>query len=156
MLYNAESMLSSLNVEQRACYERILDSVTQPVATQFFLQGPAGTGKTFLYRCLCGTLCAQGKIVLCVASSGIAAQLMPGGIISHSRFRIPLDIHEDAVCSITRTSDLAALLKATSLIIWDEVPMQNKHCITAVDLRLVALSKAARSDIRVIEQTASS
>jgi len=37
------------------------------------------------------------------------------------------------MCSITRTSDLAALLQITRLIIWDEVPMQHKYCFGAVD-----------------------
>jgi len=128
-----QAMVGSLNLEQRNVYDTILNSMEDSLATQYFLQGPAGTGKTFLYRCICGTLRAQGKIVLCVASSGIAAQLLPGGLTSHSRFRIPLIIHEDSVCSISHGSDLAALLENTDLIIWDEVPMQHKHCFTAVD-----------------------
>ena len=131
-----ERMVSSLNPEQRRSYDTILGSLTQPIATQFFIQGPAGTGKTFLYRCLCGTLRAQGKVVLCVASSGIAAQLLPGGVTSHSRFKIPLQVHEDTICSVTRSSDLAALLQVTELIIWDEVPMQHKYCFMAVDKML--------------------
>ena len=128
--------MASLNPQQRICYNRILSCLTEPTTTQVFLQGPAGMGKTFLYRCLCGMLCAQNKVVLCVASSGIAAQLLPGGITSHLRFRIPLNVHEDSICSITRTSELAALFQMTDLIIWDEVPMQHKYCFAAVDKML--------------------
>ena len=131
-----EAMLLSLNTEQQHSYNEIINSLEDPIATRFFLQGPAGTGKTFLYRSLCGTLRAQGKIVLCIASSGIAAQLLPGGITSHSRFRIPLIINEDSICSITRGSNLAALLQQTDLIIWDEVPMQHKYCFMAVNRAL--------------------
>ena len=132
----AESMLPMLNEQQLDSYHTILSSLDQPSAKQFFLHGPAGTGKTFLYKCLCSTLRAQGKIVLCVASSGIAAQLLPGGVTSHSRFKIPLNIHEDSICSITKTSSLAELRRSTSLIIWDEVPMQHKHCFDTVSKTL--------------------
>jgi len=133
---NMESLVPKLNAEQRTSYDLILNSLEQSEATQFFLQGPAGTRKTFLYGGLCSTLRAQGKIVLCVASSGMAAQLLPGGRTSHFQFKIPLNIHEDSICSITHTSNLAHLLRATSLIIWDEVPMQHKYCFEAVSKAL--------------------
>ena len=48
------------------------------------------------------TLRAQGKIVLCVASSGIAALILRGGRTAHSTFRIPIDVHEDTVCEIPK------------------------------------------------------
>lgn len=50
----------------------------------FFLDGPAGTGKTILYKALCYNIHAWNKIVLCVASSGFAALLLPGGHTSHT------------------------------------------------------------------------
>jgi hypothetical protein len=128
-----QTLVPMLNEKQLESYNSIMRSLEQPIATHFFLQGPAGTGKTFLYRCICSSLRAQGKIVLCVASSGIAAQLLPGGKTSHSRFKIPLNIHEDSICSITKTSDLAQLIRSTHLIIWDEVPMQHKYCFEAVN-----------------------
>ncbi|KAL8135484.1 hypothetical protein AgCh_010212 [Apium graveolens] len=45
----------------------------------FFIYGSGGCGKTFLWRTLICKLRAEGEIVLPVASSGIAAILMPGG-----------------------------------------------------------------------------
>lgn len=38
--------------------------------------------------------------VLCCASFGIAALLLPGGRTSHSRFKIPLEITESSMCNI--------------------------------------------------------
>ena len=75
--------------------------------------GPAGTGKTFLYNCLCSYLRARGKIVLCVASSGIAAQLLPGGRTAHLRFKIPLSNAAITGCNITSNSALAQLIRKT-------------------------------------------
>jgi hypothetical protein len=140
----ADRMQGQLNEEQVACFNDIVAAVElyeqdpqqQTSSKAFFLHGPAGTGKTFLYNCLCSHLRAQGKIVLCVASSGIAAQLLPGGRTAHSRFKIPLSNDVNAVCNITRNSPLAELIRNTSLIIWDEVPMQHKACFEAVNRTL--------------------
>jgi PIF1-like helicase len=110
--------------------------MNDPHSAHFFLQGYAGTGKTFLYQTICHHFRAQVKIVLCVASSRIAALLLPGGTTSHSRFRIPLDIHENSICNIRKGSQLAALIEKTDLIIWDEVPMQHKYCFDAVSTTL--------------------
>lgn len=74
-----------LNIQQKHAYDTIVDAVaTDSEHAHFFLQGAGGTGKPFLYRALCNHFRAQGQIVLCVASSGIAAELLPGGRTSHS------------------------------------------------------------------------
>jgi len=99
----------------------------------FFLHGPGGTGKTYVYNTLCYFLHGQGFIVLCVASSGIAALLLIGGRTAHSCFKIPIDIHESSLCGIKKNSQLAALIKATDLVIWDKAPMQSRHIHEAVD-----------------------
>jgi len=93
-----ESMHEKLNEEQVACFNAIVaavDSHEQDPQQQMpsgacFLHGLGGTGKTFLYNCLCSHFRVQGKVGLCVASSGIDAQLLPGGRTAHSRFKIPL------------------------------------------------------------------
>ena len=129
----AEQRRDMLNSGQAQCFQRIVNSLEQnPHRSHFFLQGPAGTGKTFLYNYLCCYYRGQGKIVICVASSGIASLLLPGGQTSHSRFKIPIQIHETSQCAISKNSQLAALLRRTALIIWDKVPMQHKHCFDAV------------------------
>lgn len=122
-----------LNTQQKAAYDIIVSTIgTDPEHAHFFLQGAGGTGKTFLYRALCNHFRAQGQIVLCVASSGIAAELLPGGRTSHSRFQIPLILHESSSTMITGGSQAAELIRSAGLIIWDEVPMQNKYCFEAV------------------------
>jgi hypothetical protein len=139
----SNAMRAQLNPEQENCLTKILSIVEKyeenPRGNHrsgVFLQGAAGTGKTFLYKCLCSYLRARGKIVLCVASSGIAAQLLPGGRTAHSRFKIPLSNALNSGCNITSNSPLAQLIRKTSLIIWDEVPMQHKSCFEAVNWTL--------------------
>ncbi|CAN1146984.1 ATP-dependent DNA helicase pif1 [Linum perenne] len=79
---------------------------------------------------------SEKKIVLCVASSSIAALLMTGGRTSHSRFHIPIDIHSTSTCHIEQDGDLSELIRNTSLIIWDEAPMTHKHCMESLDRTL--------------------
>lgn len=110
-----------LNNEQRIAYETILQSIGTGQSSQFFLQGSGGCGKTFLYKCICNYYRSQKEMVLCVASFGIAALLLPGGRTSHSRFKIPLPSHSSSTCNISRGTPLAELLLRTKLIIWDEV-----------------------------------
>jgi len=136
-------MRAQLNPEQKNCFTEILNIVEKYEQNPrgyhrsgFFPQGAAGTGKTFLYNCLCSYLRARGKIVLCVASSGIAAQLLPGGHTAHSRFKIRLSNALNRGCNITSNSALAQLIRKTSLIICDEVPMQHKSCFEAVNWTL--------------------
>ena len=107
--------LATLNLEQRQCYDKIISAVDfstgEETRPYFFIKGPAGTGKTFLYSVLCHHYRAHEKIVLCVASSGIASLLLPGGRTSHSRLRIPINLHESSQCNISKNSELGDLLR---------------------------------------------
>ena len=73
------------------------------------------------------------KILLIVASSGVASLLLPNGRTAHSRFRIPIQLDELSTCDIKRGTKLAKLLIETNLIIWDEALMTNKQCFEAFD-----------------------
>jgi hypothetical protein len=129
----ADQMRASFNADQLQAFNTIVLAITDnPQTAHFYLQGPGGTGKTFLYKALCYYYRAQGKTVLCVASTGIAGLLLPDGRTSHSQFRIPLDLIASSTCSVTKQSQIGKLLAKADLIIWDEVPMQHKFCFTAV------------------------
>lgn len=124
---------AQLNADQKHCFDIIVSAVADnPHHAHFFLQGAGGTGKTFLYHVLCNHFRAQGQIVLCVASSSIAAELLPGGRTSHSRFQIPLMLHENSITMVNAGSHAADLIHRAALIVWDEVPMQHKYCFEAV------------------------
>jgi hypothetical protein len=99
----------------------------------FFLQGPGGTGKTFVENHVLAKVRLSGNIALAVASSGIASLLLKGGRTAHTRFKIPLSPDHATTLSIPKESALARLLRRTKLIIWDEAPMQHRHCAEAVD-----------------------
>jgi len=129
----AEACRVQMNAQQVVVYQNVLQCIDNGGGGLFFLNRPGGTGKTFVYQALSHAICGQGKIVLCVASSGIASILLPGGQTSHSCFRIPLDVGDTSHCNIPKNGLKADLLKQTVAIIWDEVPMQHRYCMEAVD-----------------------
>lgn len=119
-----------------AC-QQILASVFEGApGGAFFVEGPGGTGKTFVYHTLCHAVRARGKIALCVASSGIAALLLEGGRTAHSMLAIPIPILPDSSLNIPKQSHKAELLRQADLILWDEAPMQDKLCAETVDQSL--------------------
>lgn len=113
-----------------------MNSVINKQPNVFFVSGHGGTGKTFSWNTIVSYLRAQRKIVLTVASSGVASLLLPNGCTAHSRFKIPIDIDEMAICDIKRGTKLSELLMQTDLIIWDEALMTNRQCFEALDRSL--------------------
>jgi ATP-dependent DNA helicase PIF1 len=86
------ALKNSLNEEQRATYDKISSVIDTDQGGLFFMNGPGGTGKTYLYRVLLMTLRNEGKIAVATTTSGVAASTMPRGRTAHSCFKIPLTI----------------------------------------------------------------
>ncbi|XP_057415282.1 uncharacterized protein LOC130710142 [Lotus japonicus] len=127
---------NKMNSGQSKVYHEIIDVVNQDKGGFFFVNGHGGTGKTFLWKTLTYRLRSEKKIILNVASSGIASLLLPGGRTAHSLFCIPLNVNEDSCCGIVQGSPKAELLQLTSLIIWDEAPMVSRYAFEALDKAL--------------------
>jgi len=117
-------------------YETILNVVTNKKGKLFFVYGSGGTGKTFVWTTLLSHLRGQGKIVLIVASSGIASLLLMGGRTAHSRFKIPIDLHNESTYNITQQMKVAELVRKADMIIWDEAPMMHRQAFEAIDRTL--------------------
>lgn len=132
----SEARYDLANEDQKHAVDAVMASVMQGEGHLFFLDGPGGTGKTFVeWLCLAKTR-AAGKVALAVASSGVAALLLPGGRTAHSRFKIPIDLNDDSTCNVQKQSDLAELFRHTDLIVWDEAVMQHRDCFAYVDRML--------------------
>ncbi|KAK9713953.1 hypothetical protein RND81_06G060800 [Saponaria officinalis] len=128
--------INQLNKEQKVVYDAVMKALNNEVPNVIFVYDHGGTGKPFLYGTISAKLRAENKIVLNVASSGIAALLLPGGRTAHSRFEIPIDLFEESTCNVKQNSHLAELLRETSLIIWDEAPMDHRYAFEALDRTL--------------------
>lgn len=99
----------------------------------YFIDGPGGTGKTFVYQCLIQKCFDLGIEIISVAWTGIAAMLLPNGRTVHSKFKLPLILHETSVSSLKINSKAASEIKAARLIVWDEAPMANVYALMTVN-----------------------
>lgn len=124
-----------LNNEQNQIYQLIIEKVNTNDGGVYFLDAPGGTGKTFLINLILAKIRSEKKIAIAVASSGIAATLLPGGKTAHSMFKIPIEvIHmENPVCGISKNSYKAKVLQDCVFVVWDECTMANKVSIEAVN-----------------------
>nr|GME04508.1 ATP-dependent DNA helicase pif1-like [Ipomoea batatas] len=128
--------ITKLNQSQRAAFDTIIAWVYSSSGGVFFVDGPGGTGKTFLYRCLLAKVRSNHDIALATATTGVAASLLPGGRTAHSRFKIPINGDDKFICNIGKQSAEAALLRECKLIIWDEATMANRRNIENVETTL--------------------
>ncbi|XP_042970258.1 uncharacterized protein LOC122302876 [Carya illinoinensis] len=126
----------ALNSKQRHVYNSVLGNVLSNEAATFFVDGPGGTEKIFLYKALLAAVRSRKLVTLATASSGVAASILPGGRTAHSRFKIPLDTDEHNMCCVNKQSAIAKLLRVAKLIIWDEAPMSRKQHIEVLDKML--------------------
>jgi hypothetical protein len=140
-----------LNADQREVYDTIMQGFADGAPSgagglAYFVQGPGGTGKTFLLNTLLAAIRVSGndKLAIATGSSGICATLLDGGRTAHSRFGLPFTPHEQSTCSICRESPAAELLRQADFIVWDEVTMAHKHVIEAFDRLLKDLMQNQR------------
>ncbi|GJZ46101.1 DNA helicase [Tanacetum coccineum] len=87
-----DQLFPVLNENQRQIFNLIVNACSNNEQQLVFVYGHGGTGKTFLWKTILYTLRCEGKIVLAIASSGIASLLLPARRTAHSRFKIPLDL----------------------------------------------------------------
>ena len=128
--------MAAMNVNQRQFLDAALRAVRENEPKCFFLDAPAGTGKTYCLNTLLAGVRGDGKIAIAVATSGIASILLSGGRTFHSRFKAPLKLREGQAFGVRREDGLAVLLRRVSLIVWDEAAMCNRKLLEGLDQTL--------------------
>ena len=128
-----------LNTEQKTIFDLITRNLASNIATNAFISGPAGTGKSFLIQALQAHITSCNLSYVTCASTGIAARLI-GGLTVHSTFRIYDDGNGLTRCGLDVSRPVGRALSLCDLIIIDEVTMIPKAVLDAVDsgLRRVA------------------
>ena len=138
-------MLQQLNIDQHHIHDTIVDAITTKSDQNcYFVDGPAGTGKTFLYNTVVHNLQALGIKVKCMAYSGIASILLINGATAHSTFQIPIPLLPNSTCNIKRQSARASSLRETTIFIWDEASMIPANALKAVDVLLRDITQVHR------------
>ncbi|XP_028055133.1 uncharacterized protein LOC114259319 [Camellia sinensis] len=125
--------LSDLSVPSDKTDDCCKDMEDERNIRYFFIDGPGGTRKTFLYRAILATIRTHNLIALATTTSRVTASLLLNGRTAHSRFKIPIDVESKICCNFSKQSSLAKPLKLTALIIWDEASMARRQSIKALD-----------------------
>lgn len=132
-----EQKYDTLNTDQKNAADRImiaLENECPDTGRCFFIDGPGGSGKTYLYETLNHLVKAKGFSVKNVAWSGIAAQLLPRGTTVHSAFKLPVPVnHDNYMPFISAGSPHANDLLNTDVYLWDEAPMSPRYAVEGVD-----------------------
>ncbi len=127
--------LPLLSDEQRAVFNFVIEQTEDGSGGQAaFVDGPSGTGKTLLFKVISAYLRSKAKIVLEVASTGISALNLDGGTTAHAMLKLPIQTTDPhAFCDLSMNCQRTELIKAASLIIWDEAPMSHRHNLETFD-----------------------
>uniref|UniRef100_A0A1B0CVT6 ATP-dependent DNA helicase n=1 Tax=Lutzomyia longipalpis TaxID=7200 RepID=A0A1B0CVT6_LUTLO len=142
-----------LNAAQRHIFDTIVASLHErrrgghqqhvPNRWCFFIDGPGGTGKTFLYETIYYYCLAEGFNCIVTAWTGIAASLLPTGRTVHATFRLSPTLTETTTCNIPRHSSDGQKLFNADIILWDECSMTDSHAFTAVNRCLQEITGCA-------------
>ena len=135
-----DEKIESLNENQRLAFDEIMKSISGKIEEKlFYVDGPGGSGKTYLYDVIIRSAHELGKKVLPLAFTGIASNLLPNGRTLHSVFKFPIPITDICTVNISRTDPEAELLLNTDIILIDEISMVHKSMMNAMDKYLQEL-----------------
>uniref|UniRef100_A0A8D8QAR4 ATP-dependent DNA helicase n=2 Tax=Cacopsylla melanoneura TaxID=428564 RepID=A0A8D8QAR4_9HEMI len=140
-LSHHDEWIPKLNEKQKEVFDVIVDAVVNSSQRSspklVYVDGAAGTGKTLVISVLTSYLRSLKHVVLCTATSGIAALNHEGGMTAHSMFKLPLDVSEPMVMwSLSAGTERAELIRSAAVLIFDEVAMAHKNLLHCLDRSL--------------------
>ena len=125
------------NAEQDVHFQQITHAIEQGSTQKFFLIGQGGCGKTTIAKKILAFTRSKGLIAVGCASTGLAATNYDDFHTAHALFCYPvvddemIDESEPAQCDFQRNEDRLNLLRASSVIIWDEMISNHKSLYEA-------------------------
>ena len=131
-----ERLLLSLNDDQRRIFEIIqysLNHDTERNRNMFYIDGPGGSGKTYLYNTLISYVASMNGYCISSAYTGIASSLLQNGATIHKRFSIPIDGEHNSTLSISPSSAQADFIRNAKLFIFDEATMIPSWMLDYID-----------------------
>lgn len=125
---------SIFNDEQHYAFDRINNAIyNNQKQNLFFIDGPGGSGKTYLYNRLIEHILRNNDSAVVCASTGIACTLLYNGTTFHSAFKLLPPITSESVCYIKHNTVESAHIINSKIIIIDEVTMATKAALESIN-----------------------
>lgn len=119
---------------QAAAFDAIKHAIDVDTSAVFFVDGPGGTGKSFLFEALLHYVRGRSGIAVACSWNGLAASLLPGGRACHARFGFPVPLPRDRVpWNVTARSGKGQVLARAHILLWDEVGTAPAAGVDAAD-----------------------
>lgn len=139
--YNSVALNDLQKYVVRNIYEKVINNFPDDPYLMF-LQGRAGTGKTFTTNVIINVLRKKGYKILVTGTTGIAAAQYEKGMTCHSLFKLKLakeDSENDYRYNIGYGTNRSKELLESNLIIIDEISMMNIQTVFQIDYTLRTL-----------------
>ena len=121
-----------MNADQKVIYSHIETCLHSNCAFTIFVQGKAGTGKSFLINCLQALFTIRNTTFVTCASTGIAASLINGRTL-HSVFGLYTDSSGQTLCSLDLGRPRGNAISHCRVIIVDEITMISRAVLDSLD-----------------------
>lgn len=130
--------MDNLDESQKAAFEAIINNPKRNI----FVQGQAGSGKSYLIRCIKQVMERKGRQLAVVAPTGMAAELI-GGTTIHSMFMLGAHNYYP-LNTVKRYQMYQEIVKHISTLIIDEASMLRADVFDTID----ALCKRAKRNVQ--------
>ncbi|XP_058789100.1 uncharacterized protein LOC131663051 [Phymastichus coffea] len=132
MADRGQEKYNNLNTLQKKIVDLVNNAVTDENyngPTCIFMEGPGGSGKTYVYETMYDLLTSKNVEVCTMAFTGIAATLLPNGKTCHKIFGLPVPMFNDSTSHIKAQSKEAEKFRKIKVFIWDEAPMAPRYAL---------------------------
>ena len=139
--------IAKMTAEQRHIFDLVMDHVRRGAPLQIFIDARGGCGKTFVLETILAAVRTSrpgGAVALAMATTGLAANLLPLGRTFHSRMKVGikatfniksmifvkvgLDPTDEGCFGISAQSDTAKLIKRADILMVDEAtPLDRRN-----------------------------
>ncbi len=119
---------------QAAAFDAITTAIDAGESKLFFVDGPGGTGKSFLFTAILHYVRGRGEIAVACSWNGLAASLLPGGRTCHARFGFPVPLPAESVpWRVTARTGKGQVLMKARIILRDEVSTTPARAMDAAN-----------------------
>jgi hypothetical protein len=146
ILSRLETNIPLLNLDQNRVFSEFRAGIDAREQRLIFVDGPGGSGKTFLFNCMLDYTRSLIMIALATATVGLATKLLYLARTAHSRFKFPLIPKADSICNLKPNSPEGQIVIQAAAIFIDEISALHRFNLDALNRTLNDLMLSTESD----------